>query len=332
MFFVQQPCNSAADTERSLNGCHPRDIWIHSGHLSGTRVSRSFSLDEERIAQVRGCFARERVPLSGPALKEVVSGIENAVARWNEETRDVALEQARRLLWKRVFKELDRDSPRGERLREMVARLPDKDCRTISKNASMWLARQFPRTSYKGDFAAWAPRAPLEELVWTLRTCFAVRSQWNSGRTRANGRRDKGFLEPSFHSSSGGRPRRGAAGLFEELRELWKVTVGAYPTWTRSARTGFGELVHIVFEECGLDFEQALYALRTRFLPDRRMPALASMPVTLSDWHEVFASERNRSGSLLHLKQDAGVRGVTPSASRSPTKSRRGGGLSGHKR
>ena len=140
-----------------------------------------------------------------------------------------------------------------------------------------FLAWAEPKTHSKNPgFLAWAENADGDKLVKALRVLAAEGAQIVVGRSRGCGKRSARRVEPMIlgevrgtaaSKRKGGRPSEDARHeLVMHLAMDWLHATSQHPGTGRSGETGFGDLVHSVFQwllnnEDG-GSEAATYALR----------------------------------------------------------------------
>jgi hypothetical protein len=164
---------------------------------------------------------------------------------------------ALRELWLLAHEE---DPPVGV-LRARIARLPPKALSYIGSRAVHLIPRLFPGQSVDSGFVTWAAKASGPDLVMALRTLTAIGGRIVPGRSRGGGKRSKSKLEPVIGKQvrgigetapSGGRPPdTDQDTLVMHLAIDWYQATGRPPEKGRSDATGFGELVHSVFDWLG---------------------------------------------------------------------------------
>jgi len=119
------------------------------------------------------------------------------------------------------------------------------------------IANLFPKQNAEAGFVEWARNATGEDLVIATQVLSAEGGQLIS-RSRGGGKRSAARLEPRIlgrvsgsreGASVGGRPRHVAQGeLIRNLALDWIRATGCEPSPGRSDRSGFGDLVHSVFQ------------------------------------------------------------------------------------
>jgi hypothetical protein len=162
------------------------------------------------------------------------------------------------------------DDPPVGIIRGLVARLPKRALDYIDLRAVNLISRLFPGQSVAGGFQAWARDAAGSDLVKAIGALCAEGGRIVPGRSRGRGKRSEPALEPMILGQvrgsgdtgpSGGRPRHDEQdSLVQNLAVDWLRATGRLPQSGRSDHTGFGELVHGVFDWA--DEPGAMQALR----------------------------------------------------------------------
>ena len=124
-----------------------------------------------------------------------------------------------------------------------------------------------------GGIRAWAAIASDEALIRAIQTLPPMTGVVEvQGRSRGGGKRSRSRIEPYIYRVARGADNRMAGGgrrtyldfkflLIGRLIAAWERATGDFPSVGRSDETGFGDLVHSVFQWLGMD-GQAEYALR----------------------------------------------------------------------
>ena len=250
-----------------------------------------FRLDDEQRARVRDCLFKADLTLPGAAFERFVRDIEASISRFLTIVPSATLRQthdALRAIWLLAHE----DDPQVGVLRARINTLPKAALQYIDRRAARVIPRLFPRETFedgaalvwaepetgakKRGFLAWAENADGDKLVKALRVLTAQGAQIVVGRSRGCGKRSARRVEPMIlgqvrgtaaQKSKGGRPSEDAQHeLVPHLAIDWLHATGKTPEPGRSGATGFGDLVHSVFqwllskEDDGS--EAATYALR----------------------------------------------------------------------
>ena len=238
------------------------------------------ALIDEQIAQVRDCLKVGKISLQPGCFDCLVHKIEASMAVHAAEVRDG-----------HTFRQLH-DELRGLSLLVRKAGPPVGQVRTrinaLSAFAAEYMQERwsrvrtslFPYSINILDFRAWSQDAMRDDLIRAVAVLAADGAQLVPGRSRGHGRRSRPRIESVILGKSrgkrisletGGRPREDANfRLVMHLALDWHIVTGRYPTKGRSDRSGFGCLVHAVFQWRAEDehmnensvYGSATYALR----------------------------------------------------------------------
>jgi hypothetical protein len=142
-------------------------------------------------------------------------------------------------------------------LRARLYKLPKEAVEYLDTRAGCLIPRLFPGEFANHGFLAWAKNADAERFVEAICVLTAEGARRVS-RSRGRGKRSRGRLEPLIFGQvrgagngalKGGRPRHDAQDtLVMHLAIDWSIATGAAPSPGRSDHTGFGDLVHSVFQ------------------------------------------------------------------------------------
>ena len=138
----------------------------------------------------------------------------------------------------------------------------------------------------RGGFRAWASKAPRELLVEVVATITAEGGRVVPGRSRGAGKREKPYVEPLIlgvargapgEKPEGGRPSDDARQrLVRQLACDWLHATKILPESGRSDHTGFGDLVHSVFQWIESSPDEAEYVLRQYW---KEVQSIQSRPI-----------------------------------------------------
>jgi hypothetical protein len=214
-------------------------------------------LDPEQRSWVTDCLAKSGL---GAALApRLIDLIDHSIAiflaaRACPPGTDREVHDALRKLWLLAHEE----DPPVKILRGRIARVPPKALSYIGSRAIHLIPRLFPGQSMDPDFVTWAANASGPDLVKAMRTLAANGGRVVPGRSRGGGKRSKSKLEPVIGGQvrgiaetapSGGRPPHADQDtLVMHLAIDWYRATDQPPEDGRSDATGFGELVHSVFD------------------------------------------------------------------------------------
>jgi hypothetical protein len=191
-------------------------------------------------------------------------------------------------------------------LRSRLRSLPPKALEHIARRARAVIPRLFPSETLDGHpfeapkqfaarFLSWAESAPPEILVRALRSLSTDGGRWVRGRSRGRGKRSAARFEPQILGivrgsldlkPEGGRPSNDTRQeLVRNLGIDWLQATGKPPEPGRSDKTGFGELVHLIFDAIDVSddpYEAATYALRRHWGEVKRVKGRSAASVTPS--------------------------------------------------
>jgi hypothetical protein len=246
-----------------------------------------FRLDDEQRKQVYDCLKKAGTPLI-ISLDKFIGRLESSIDHFRTAMGKGTLREAHNALTDiaRLSRESD---PSPALLRVRLSSLPPKALEHVGRRARVVVPRLFPGDVIDGDpfepperfaarFLAWAAAAPPDKLVMALRTLSTDGSggRWVKGKSRGHGKRSARRFEWRIFGvvrgapeakPEGGRPSGDARQeLVMHLALDWRHATGQTPKPGRSGATGFGDLVHSVFQwllnEEDDGTEAATYALR----------------------------------------------------------------------
>jgi hypothetical protein len=173
----------------------------------------------------------------------------------------------------------DDDQPVAQ-LRARIKTLPRRAIDFIDGRAPTVSRRLFRRKPPITRFQEWATDADPKKLIRMTQVLSAQGGRWVMGRSRGSGKRSYPRWEPQIIGEvrgAGPGDHRGGApsdnGLIDLIGFLamdWQLATGSRPKPGRSDKTGFGDLVHSVFQWLRLPEGAATYALR-RYWSDLKM-------------------------------------------------------------
>jgi len=213
-------------------------------------------LDDEQRAIVIDCLQKDGFRLAPAATAAFLTDIDRSVeifleARGATRTTSREAHNVLRGIWELAHED---DCPVGQ-LRARV--LPREAVEYLDRRARRVIPNLFPGQSAEGGFLEWAKNASSEDLVRAAQVLSAEGGQLIS-RSRGGGKRSAAKLEPRIlgrvsgsgeGGPVGGRPRHVAQGiLIRNLALDWIRETGCEPSPGRSDQSGFGDLVHSVFQ------------------------------------------------------------------------------------
>jgi hypothetical protein len=257
-------------------------------------------LDEEQRACVKRCLGRSGAEVSGLKLKALATVVACAMSAFLARKSDYEMtyrevHDAIRELW-RLASEAD---PSIGQIRAIIKALPDQVLRLFNYLARQEIPEYYAvgqigralanerggislaevEALREGGFRAWAAIASGPALIWAIQTLLpAIGIIEVEGRSRGMGKRSPSRVEPIIMGTARGADKQMPSSMqmhiggrrsildFEfsligTLVQAWQRATGILPSAGRSDETGFGDLVHSVFQWLGMD-GQAEYALR----------------------------------------------------------------------
>jgi hypothetical protein len=192
----------------------------------------AFRLCEEHRRWLENCLTKANVPLIEPVDKFLgrIRASINAFLCAERETPLRESHDALRKLWQLAH---DPDPAIGQ-LRSRLRSLPPRALHYIDGRARRVIPRLFVGNSCENGLIAWADVASGDMLVRAVRVLSAEGGRPIPGRLRAKGKRSTAHLEPVIFGQA-----RGALGAKPK---------GGRPQSGRSDGTGFGQMVHLVFD------------------------------------------------------------------------------------
>jgi hypothetical protein len=230
-----------------------------------------FRLDDEQRARVRDCLLKEGISLPRDRFERFIREIEKTIADHREaepKGTDRAIDDALRKLYDLSHD----DDPSPALLRAQIQTLPRGAADYIDGRVPIVFEELFPSETPPSRFQDWAVTAGPQSLIDATQLLSGEGAQWVKGRSRGGGKRSIPRVEASIRGrvpGAGGAHRGGRPGT-EELQGLilqlhgdWLDATGTMPKpGGRGDQTGFGDLVHSVFQWLGIPEGSAAYALR----------------------------------------------------------------------
>jgi hypothetical protein len=257
-------------------------------------------LDEEQRACLKRCLRRSGAEVLGVQLKALATVVACAMSAFLARKSDYAMtyrevHDAIRELWRLAS---EADPPIGQ-IRAIIKALSEQvltpfnylALQEIPKYYSLGQIGRAPpdgrsgiplaevEALREGGFRAWAAIASGPALIWAIQTLLpAIGVIEVEGRSRGMGKRSPSRVEPIIMGTARGADRQMPSSkqmhiggrrsildvefsLIGTLVQAWQRATGILPSAGRSDETGFGDLVHSVFQWLGMD-GQAEYALR----------------------------------------------------------------------
>jgi hypothetical protein len=250
-------------------------------------------LDDEERARVRDCLKKARLSPPHDRFERLIRDIEASMVHFLNAADEVTFRQVHdslRELWMRSH--LDRAPVQV--LRDELRKLPKKAVEYMDRRAQVVIPRLFPGETIEEDvlypsnplaagFLAWADTADDQELITALRVLSGEGGRVVPGRSRGGGKRSCPQFEPTIMGEvrgAGARDQRGGAPTKDAEHKLvmwlalaWLEATDEKPKPGRSDYTGFGDLVHSVFQSLELPEGSAVYALRRYWADVKREQA-----------------------------------------------------------
>jgi hypothetical protein len=257
-------------------------------------------LDEEQRACLKRSLGRSGAEVSGLKLKALETAVANAMITLLDRKSEYAMtyrevHDAIRELWRLAS---DADPPVGQ-IRAMIKASSDQVLRPFNDLARQEIPKYYAigqigrapanerggislaevEALRAGGFRAWAVIASGPALIWVIQTLLpAIGVIEVEGRSRGMGKRSPSRVEPIIMGTARGADKQMPSSkqmhiggrrsildfefsLIGALVQAWERATGILPSAGRSDETGFGDLVHSVFQWLGMD-GQAEYALR----------------------------------------------------------------------
>lgn len=252
--------------------------------MSGSDAT-GYRLDDEQRARVRDCLDKARIALPSREFDGFVRQIEATISLFRSAAPEGTYREAHdamRTIWRLCR---DPEPPVGL-LRARARALPKEAIEHVVRRARTVIPRLFPgdtieegafdsRERTAARFLDWVAKAEGAKLITALRVLTGQGATIVAGRSRGNGRRSRPRLEPIILGEirgAGTRIHRGGAPAANARHDMvmhlaldWYRATGEDRRGGRSDKTGFGDLVHSIFQWLELSedpTEAAVYALR----------------------------------------------------------------------
>ncbi len=242
-------------------------------------------LDDEQRDRVRDCLTRAQISLSQDRFNRFVRDFEASIDHFRNAARECTFREAHDAL-RALCNRCHLDKPPVQVLREELRKLPKAAVESMGRRARVVIPRLFPGEIIEeavfdppdrlaARFLVWAASADDQKLVKALQALSTDGGRAVRGRNRGGGKRSRARFEPAVMgvvrgtgapSLWGGAPTEGARHeLVMHLAVDWLAATGQAPEAGRSDSTGFGDLVHSVFQWLDVSedpSEAAAYTLR----------------------------------------------------------------------
>jgi hypothetical protein len=240
-------------------------------------------LEEEQQDRIKRCLPKAALVRSRTPFENLIRSVEQIINSFLADMRDYAMTDRQvhdyiRRLWYLA----DKPDPAIGQIRARIKSAPDQIIRRFDYLGRPEILKFYSIAGIPdaeeaalrtGGFRAWAAIAGHEALVWAIKTMppasgiVAVQ-----GRSRGGGQRSQPRIEPYINRVARGADNQEPGGgrrstldfkitLIGRLADAWERATGILPLAGWSDETGFGDLVHSVFQWLGMD-GQAEYALR----------------------------------------------------------------------
>lgn len=229
------------------------------------------ALDPEQRARVRDCLNDEGLSLAKEQFELLIREVEDSIGDFLAEAPRGTFRDARDAL--RELWELSHDDdPPVAVLRARVKALPRVAIEYVDGRMPIVIEALFPDERQVTGFQKWAATADPDKLIRVTQVISAEGAQMAPGRSRGAGKRSAPRPEPMIMDEvrgagavrdRGGRPDNNLRlNLVLNLAMDWLAATGGPPRPGRSDKTGFGGLVHSVFQWLKLPEGAATHALR----------------------------------------------------------------------
>lgn len=244
-----------------------------------TNEAAQYLLDDEQRKRVRDCLKKEHPSLPPHRVKRLIRDIEASIDNFLRARLKGTFRKTHdplRQLW-----ELSHDDdPSVGLLRSRIKALPTCAVEYIDDRAPIVSERLFPNEPPITRFREWAIDADPAKLLRATQALSADGARPVKGRSRGAGKRSADHWEPVImgevrgagtRNQKGGKPPKDAEyELVMFLAVDWLRATGDKPKPGRSDSTGFGDLVHSVFQLLRQPEGSATYALRRYWTDVRR--------------------------------------------------------------
>lgn len=264
-------------------------------HSAGDRAvvddaDRKMQLDDEQARRVEDCLRKGGIKLTRSDLSDLTRLVAAAMDNFRKEKDKIEgtfreTHNSLRDLWLLAHE----DDPPVAQIRARIEQLPPLALAELDRLAPRVIARLFePWTPHlrrgvprkhpivedalpEGGFREWAKHADGEKLVRAVQVLAGRGAVIVPGRSRGRNKRSGRRVEPYvMNVARGANDQKPVGGrpsdldikflLIGSLADSWERATGEFPERGRSDHSGFGELVHSVFQWLGEP--GAEYALR----------------------------------------------------------------------
>jgi hypothetical protein len=233
---------------------------------------KQFLLSDEQRNQVRDCLHIEEMTLEPDAFDGFVAFLECAIREYHHAPRKNTKGSVREEL--RALNDLaSRKNPPVDEIRRHAAELSTEALQHIERHAELILPLMFKGQYYDGSLRNWAEHVASDAaLIEAVVSLIPDGAKPVPGRNRGKDKRSRDKMSPTIlgvtlgageEANKKGRPRDDEQlALVRHLADCCERYTGQFPDVQRTDRSGFGSLVHAVFQWCGLSYDAAMYSLR----------------------------------------------------------------------
>lgn len=250
--------------------------------MTADQSSARFRLDDEQEPRVRDCLSRDGLSLPPDRLTRLISDVETSILHFLTAAPEGTFRDAHDAL-RRLWELSHDDDPSVGLIRTRIAALPKQAIEYIDRRAPIVVSRLFRDEPPVTRFVQWASKADPSKLIRATQVLTAEGGRVIEGRSRGADKRSGPRLEPSIMSQvrgGGARPHRGGRPDHPHHQDLvmhlaidWIQATGETPKPGRSDNSGFGDLVHSIFQWLDLPDGSAGYALRQYWAEMNRVKA-----------------------------------------------------------
>jgi hypothetical protein len=222
----------------------------------GPYLDLAFRLNCEHHRRINDCLLKAGIRLPREAVNDFARNVETSINAFRMQRHDfsVASRRSHEALRKLFLLSIEDDPPIGQ-IRSHICALPKICIEYLQMRASQVIPGMVEAGGEQ--LLSWAKDADAKNLVEMIRAICGEGAKRVS-RSRGRGKRSGPRLEPlvfgqargaSSGALKGGRPRQyGRDDLVMHLAIDWRIATDAEPSPSRSDHTGFGDLVHSVFQ------------------------------------------------------------------------------------
>jgi integrase len=264
----------ASEMRRALNLWGAHVVAIVEGREAASNVTAfharnaepfvGYRLDDEQRRRVSDCTGKDGSRLLSDRFEQLIRDVEESIAHFVLSARGASPRDAHEAL-RRLWTLIHEGNPSDEALGKLTRALPRRATEYLNRHGLMGIDPE-----QVDALQCWEADADPETLM--TRVLAAEGAQIVEGRSRGHGRRSGRRIEPIImgrargtiaQTHKGGRPESAEEqDLVMFLAFDWLRATNKEPTAGRSDKSGFGDLVHSVFQWVGLWDGSATYALR----------------------------------------------------------------------